>query len=229
MAGARVQSMLERHRPFSILVSLAFALLYAELGWFAHLAWPARSDAEAALVVGAAFLVTLAAYLGSFLPARSFTASGVEQKASVVLADLTAQAGKGALCVLMGGAVCLALYLYLVAFDLVAATTLLNNLYVFTLAGAGLLHALVAYVRYGALLYDVKQDYYVKVLVVSGGLGLIIAAGFVFCVNLDIAWLGQVPAVQRGLYGLHVYGRDLYFFTLLLAVYGWHARWMADH
>ena len=125
--------------------------------------------------------------------------------------------------------ICFVVYLYLVGYDLVAATALLNNLYVFTLAGAGLLHGLVTYVRYGALLYAIKQDSWIKVLVVSGGLGLIILATFVFLITLDIAWLNSVPAAQRGLYGLHVYGRDLYFFTLVLAIYGWHARWLADH
>jgi len=67
------------------------------------------------------------------------------------------------------------------------------------------------------------------VLVVSGGLGIIIFAAFVFLISLDIAWLNTIAPAQRGLVGLHVYARDLYFFTLVLALYGWHARWMAQH
>ncbi len=97
------------------------------------------------------------------------------------------------------------------------------------LAGGVFLHVLVTYGRYGALLYAVKQDSYVKVLVVSGGIGAIILGAFVFLISLDIAWLNAAPATLHGLYGLHVYGRDLFFFTLLMAAYGWHVRWMADH
>ncbi|MEP7198336.1 MAG: hypothetical protein ABI874_00850 [Chloroflexota bacterium] len=229
MATPYVQSVIDRHKPFVVLTSLGFALLYAELGLFAHHAWRARGDDEAAIIIGAAFALTFAAFVASFVPAKSFTVAGGEQQASLVLPELTLQMGKGAGLVLLASVVCFIMYLYLVAFDLVAATTLVNNLYVFTLVGAGLLHVVVSYVRYGALLYAVKQDSYVKVLVVSGGLGLLIAASFVFLLSLDINWANAVPAAQRGLLGLHVYARDLYFFTLVLAVYGWHARWMADH
>jgi hypothetical protein len=90
-------------------------------------------------------------------------------------------------------------------------------------------HLLVTYVRYGALLYAVKQDSWVKVLVTSAGLGIIICAAFVLLIGLDIAWLNGVTPEQRGLYGLHVYVRDLYFFSLVLAIYLWHVRWLADH
>jgi hypothetical protein len=147
---------------------------------------------------------------------------------SHVLHELTAQMGKGIVIILLNALICCVLYLYLTAFDLIAATTLLNNSYVFALAGV-LVHVIVGYVRFGALLYAVKQDSYVKVLVVSGGVGILIFAAFVFLIGLDIAWLNQAPTTQRGLYGLHVYARDLYFFTLVLAIYAWHARWMADH
>ena len=229
MSVPYVQSMLDKHKAFVASVAFGFALLYAELGLFAHLAWRARSDTEAALIIGGVFVFTLIAYLASFAPAKAFTVAGVEQQGALALPQLVAQLGKSA--GIVGGAsmICFGSYLYLVGFDLVAATTLLNNFYVFTLIGAGLLHILVMYVRYGALLYMVKQDSWIKVLVVSGGIGLIILATFVFLILLDINWLNGVPAAQRGLYSLHVYGRDLYCFTLVLAIYGWHARWMANH
>ena len=229
MAAPAVQSLIERHKVFALVTSAGFALLYAELGLFAHLAWHARSDGEAALIIGAAFAITLGAYWQSFRQARAFSVPGAEQQGSLALPELTAQLGRGAAWVLLAGAACLLLFLYLVAFNLVAAATVFNNLYVFSMAGAVLVHVLVMYVRYGALLYAVKQDSWVKVLVTSAGLGVVICAAFVYLLSLDIAWVNGVPAEQRGLYGLHVYVRDLCFFTLVLGVYGWHARWMADH
>jgi hypothetical protein len=229
MPAPRVYSVFEKHKAFALLAAIGFAVLYAELGLFAHLAWRARDNTEAIIIVVTAFVVTLAAYLASFALARSFTVEGAERQGSLALPALLSQMSKGAGIVIAASVICLALYLYLIAFDLVAAYSLLNNLYVFTLAGAGLLHVLVTYVRYGALLYAVKQDSWVKVLVTSSGFGVVIVAAFAFLIALDINWLNGAPAAQRGVYGLHVYGRDLYFFTLVLAIYGWHARWMADH
>lgn len=229
MSAPLVESMLEKHKTFIALTSFGFALLYAELGLFAHLAWRARSDNEALLIIALAFVLMLAAYLVSFVPAKAFTVAGVEQQGALALPELTAQFGRSAAVIVGTSLACFILYLYLVQFDLSAATTLLNNLYVFTLAGAGLLHLLVTYVRYGALLYAVKQDSWIKVLVVSGGLGLISLIAFVFLISLDIAWLQTMPPMLQGITGLHIYGRDLYFFTLVLAIYLWHARWMAQH
>jgi hypothetical protein len=229
MAAAYVQSMWKEHRTFVALSALGFAALYAELAWFAHALWRARGDGEAGALIAAVFVITLAAYLASFAPARSFTVEGVERQGSLVLPELIAQLSKGAALIVLASMVDLALCLYLVAFNLDASYTLLNNIYVFTLAGAGLLHVLATYVRYGALLYAVKQDSWVKVLSVSAGLGLLILGAFLVLIALDIGWQSTLPAAERGLVGLHVYGRDLYFFSLALGLYGWHVRWMAQH
>src|SRR5438105_2323812 len=113
-----VQGLIERHKPFAVLTSLGFALLYAELGLFAHLAWRARSDGEAALAIGAAFVIALAAYWQSFREARGFSVPGAAQQGSLALPGLTAQLGRGAAWVLFAGCLCLLLYAWLVAFDL---------------------------------------------------------------------------------------------------------------
>ena len=224
-----VQSMLAPHRRLVLLSALGFALLYAELAGFAHVLWPARTDGEAALVSVAVFVLTFGAYVASFVPARSFTIPGVEQQGSLVLSELITQMSRGAALIALASLIDFGLCLYLVNFNLEASYTLLNNIYVFTLAGAGLLHVLVTYVRYGALLYAVRQASWLKVLAVSGGLGIIILAAFVYLMSTDIDWLYTLPAAQRGMVGLHVYARDLYFFTLTLLLYGWHVRWMAQH
>ncbi len=229
MTVPSVQSVRAEHQWFVVLSAMGFALLYAELGLFAQLYWHARSDVEAAIIILLGFVVTLMGYAASFVPAKAFTLPGVERQGSLVLPQLVAQLGKGAMTVVAASVLCFVLYLYLVAFDLVAAFTLLNNIYVFTLAGAGLLHGLVTYVRYGRLLYQVKQDSWIKVLAVSGALAIVILGAAQFLMKLDIDWLYAAPAAQRGVVGLHVYGRDLYFFTLVLALYLWHARWMAQH
>ena len=70
MAVSAVQSVYQRHKLFAVLTSIGFALLYAELGVFAHAAWRARGDGEAAAIIGAAFIITQAAFLLSFAQAR---------------------------------------------------------------------------------------------------------------------------------------------------------------
>ncbi|MCA1553379.1 MAG: hypothetical protein LC737_03280, partial [Chloroflexi bacterium] len=199
MASPHVHSMWTEHKGIVVFSSAGFALLYAELAWFAHAMWRARADSEVALIIALVFVLTLAAYLASFVPARAFTVEGVEEQGSLVLPELTAQMGKGAALIMLASVIVFVLCLYLIGFNLDASYTLLNNMYVFTLAGAGLLHILVMYVRYGALLYAVKQDSWIKVLVVSGGLAFIILASFVFLISLDVAWLNSIPAAQHGL------------------------------
>ena len=90
MAIPVVRSVYERHKLFAVLTSIGFALLYAELGVFAHAAWPARSDGEAALIIGGAFVVSLTAFLLSFGQARSFSVPGAEQLQLPALARVSA-------------------------------------------------------------------------------------------------------------------------------------------
>lgn len=224
-----VHGMLEKHKRFAVGSAITFAALYAELGWFAHSLWRARDNGEAFVIIALGFILALIAYGGSFLPARPFTVAGVEAQGSLVLPQLMRQFTQGIAMIIIASALCFALYVYLVAGNLVATYTLLNNLYVITLAGVGLLHGLVTYVRYVALLYMVEQDHWVKVLTASGGIAAIILTATQFLIKLDIDWLYSMPIAQQGLVGLHVYGRDLYFFTLVLAVYLWHLHRIADH
>ncbi len=228
MSAPHVHAPLDKYRGFVLAMSIGFALVYAELAAFMHATARTRPDGEAWALVAVVFAVALAGHIGSFVPARTFTVAESVRQASLVLPELTAQLGRGVGIVLCTAFICGGLTLYLAGFDLTAAYSILNNTYVFALAGL-FLHVLVTYVRYGALLYAVKQDSYVKVLVVSGLLGAIVFGAFVFLISLDIAWLNAAPPAVRGLYGLHVYGRDLFFFTLMMAAYGWHVRWMADH
>ncbi|MBI5877136.1 MAG: hypothetical protein HZB53_05770 [Chloroflexi bacterium] len=229
MTAPAVHSVMDRYRGFAVVSSLGFACLYAELAAFMHATNRVRPDGEAWLLAGAIFVVAAAGHLASFAPAREFTIPDAMRQASLVLPELTSQLGKGVGVVLVTGVLCGAITLYLAGFDATPAYSILNNTYVFVAAGGVLLHCAVTYVRYGALLYAVKQDSYVKVIAASGLLALIILGAFAFMISLDIAWLGAAPAALHGLYGLHVYGRDLFFFTLVVGIYGWHLRWMSDH
>jgi hypothetical protein len=229
MSVPAVHAPLDKYRGFVLAMSIGFALIYAELAAFMHATVHALPDGEAWPLIAAVYVIALAGHLGSFLPARAYTVPGSVRQGSLILPELTAQLARGMGIVLAAALACGGLTLYIAGFDQTAAYSILNNTYVFALAGGVFMHALVAYVRYGALLYAVKQDSFVKVMVISGLIAAIIIGSFVFLIQLDIAWLNTAPPALHGLYGLHVYGRDLFMFTLMMAAYGWHLRWMADH
>jgi hypothetical protein len=91
-------------------------------------------------------------------------------------------------------------------------------------------HGLLLYVRYMAFLYQTPDHVQpLKVIAASVGVGIIIlfVGGFLFF--LDLYHLENASASMQGIMGLHVYGRGLYLFTLVLAAYAWHLRWIADH
>lgn len=229
MSVPHVHAPLDKYRKFVLAMSIGMALVYAELAAFMHATVRARPDGEAWPLIAAVYVIALAGHLGSFLPTRSYSVPEATYQASLILPELTAQLARGIGVTLVTAVACAGVTLYVAGFDPTAAYSILNNTYVFALIGGVFMHVLVSYVRYGALLYAVKQDSYVKVMVVSGLIAAVVVGSFVFLIQLDIAWLNSSPPELHGLYGLHVYGRDLFLFTLVMAAYGWHLRWMADH
>lgn len=229
MSVPAVHAPLDKYRGFVVAMSIGFALIYAELAAFMHATVHALPDGEAWTLIAAVYVIALAGHFGSFVPTRAYIVPESARQGSLILPELTSQLGRSIGIVLVTALACVGLTLYVAGFDPTAAYSILNNTYVFALAGGVFMHTLVAYVRYGALLYAVKQDSFLKVAVVSGLMAAIIVGSFVFLIQLDIAWLNAAPPALHGLYGLHVYGRDLFLFTLLMAAYGWHLRWMADH
>lgn len=231
MTPPTVYSVWQRHKGFVVAVSAGFALLHAELAWFARaVSLPPGGVAGTDWAwIAAVGTIALAGYLLSFAPATAFAAPGAERQGSLVLPELTAQLGRSAGIVVVAAAACLVLSLYLAGFDPTTAYSVWNNTYVITLAGTAYLHGVVAYVRYGALLYSVRQDSWAKVMIASGGIGVLLFGSFVYLHSLNLGWLGATAPALHGLVGLHVFVRDLFFFTLALGIWLWHGRWMANH
>jgi hypothetical protein len=122
------------------------------------------------------------------------------------------------------------LLLYLVNSDLIASYNLLRDVYVYTLFAILIFHGLLLYVRYMTFLYQTPDHVQpLKVITASLGVGvsILFIGGFLFLI--DLYHLEVTPAARQGIMGLHVYGRGLYCFTLAIAAYAWHLRWIADH
>lgn len=219
---------LKQHRPFAFLSSLGLTLLYTELSWASYKVWSQRSFDEALGLTGLITLIALIGYLISFfIPPMLVRDTWDHPRAWGVFSNVTIWS-IGITIVL--NLIELTLLLYLVNFDLVASYNLLRDVYVYTFFALLFFHGLLLYVRYITFLYQ-TPDHVQPLKVVTASLGvallLLLMGGFLFLI--DLYHLENAPAALHGLMGLHVYGRGLYLFTLAIAAYAWHLRWIADH
>ena len=228
MSALDLMPTLKQHRPFAILSSLGLAFMYAELGWASINFWPHRSFDEAQAFIVAMTLLAFIGYLISFLvPPMLVRDTWDHPRAWGVFSNVTIWS--------LGITIALnviefVLLLYLVNFDLIASYNLLRDVYVYTFFAMLFFHGLLLYVRYVTFLYQTPDHVQpLKVIAASLGIGLIIlfVGGFLFLI--DFYHLENTPAAIQGIMGLHVYGRGLYLFTLAIAAYAWHLRWIADH
>lgn len=222
---------LEKYRGFVLFASLAFAVLYAELGVFHVLRQGTTDRLMSAVVIAVAFVLVYFVYLGSFaIPALIYRAPRGDlppQVLELLFQHLTMAAG----IVLAGTVVVLGLYLYLTDLNLVAAYNLLKDLAVYAVAGCAF-HALMLYVRYAAYLYLVHQEDRLKMIVATAGIGGLLVVFTIYLFTLEIMHLSGLEAArdpQVGLVGLHVYGRGLLLAGMAFAAYAWHIRWVGDH
>jgi hypothetical protein len=219
---------LRQHRLFAFLSSCGLALLYTELSWASYNFWSQRPFGEALTLTA---LITLVAWIGYlisfFIPPMLVRDTWDHPRAWGVFSNVTIWSVGITIAL---NVIEFALLLYLVNFDLVASYNLLRDVYVYTFFAMLFFHGLLLYVRYMTFLYQTPDHLQpLKVVAASLGVALILlgVGGFLFLI--DLYHLENAPAALRGLMGLHVYGRGLYLFTLAIAAYAWHLRWLADH
>ncbi len=228
MSATELIPLLKQHRPFAVASSLGLALLYAEEAWASFNFWPHRSLNTAVILIVFVTLIAFIGYLASFLiPPLLVAETWNHPRAWGVLTNVAAWSIG---IVIPLNAILLVLLLYLVDFNLVASYNLLRDLYIYTLVAMLFFHGLLLYVRYMTVLYQTPNFVQpIKVVAASVGLGVLVlvVAGFLF--TLDLHRLDMASPSEEGMLGLHVYARSLYLLTLILAAYGWHLRWIADH
>jgi hypothetical protein len=217
-----------KHRPFIFLSALGLALLYAEETWAAFNFWSHRSLTEGivfvAVIAGIAFLGYLISF---FFPPTLVSHTWDHPRPWGVFIDVTFWSAG---ITIAFNVMIYILLIILVQFDFTASYNLLRDMYVYTLFGLVFFHGMLLYVRYMHYLYSVP-DYIqpAKVIAVSVGLGVVmlVVAGFLFM--LDLYHFENAPVAIQPMMGLHIYARAIYAFTLALAAFGWHLRWIADH
>ncbi|MBI5032542.1 MAG: hypothetical protein HZB51_18610 [Chloroflexi bacterium] len=228
MSALDLMPIFKQHRQFAILSSIGMTFLYIEEGWASYVLWSQRSLNQALGIIGVIGLIALIGYLISFFfPPTLVSASWDHPRPWGVFSNVTAWSAGITLII---NVIIYVLLLCLVQFDFTAGYTLLRDVYVYAIFGMCFFHGLLLYVRYMQYLYTMPGFVQpVKVISASVGVGavLLIVAGFLFL--LDLYHFVSAPAAMQPLWGLHMYVRALYAFTLALAAYAWHLRWIADH
>ena len=219
---------LQRHRWFAVASSFGLALLYAEEGWATAQFWSNRPGGDARNIVILLTLVTLVGYLISFLiPPRLVNPSWKYARAWGIFSRVTSIS---LAVTVFTNVIAFVLLIYLVDGNLYATFNLLRDIYVYTLFGLIIFHGLLLYVRYIQYLYNAfGAPPPQKVISTSAGVAVLILLMVGFLYVGDLRHLESVAIADQGLVGVHTYARALYLFTLMLAAYGWHFKWIADH
>jgi hypothetical protein len=218
---------------FLIAVALALGGLIAVEAWGISQFFPART-ANASFWNRSVLLgllaagVTVAGNLIAFLLPPRFIVPESFPRPVGAFAQATSQ---GAAFSLFTYVVVYFILLAQAGFVLDAAVLLLKDLYFYALVTVALCHGLLYYVRQMHWLYQEfgGADSPLKPIAASGGIGVIIFVTTVVFLPLDLQAIANAPVALRGLVGLYTYARDLYLLTLVLGVYAWHFRWIADH
>jgi len=218
---------LREHRPFAVLSSFALALLYTEEAWSSYSFWSHRPLNDAAVLTVSITLVALIGFLFSFFFPPTLIKTWDHPRPWGVFSNLAAWSAG---IVAVTNVVLYGLLIYLVQFDFTASYNLLRDVYVYTLFGMVFFHGLLLYVRYMHYLYQMPDFVQpIKVISASVGMGVVMLVVAAFLFLLDLYHFENAPAGIQPMLGLHVYARALYAFTLGLAAYAWHLRWIADH
>lgn len=221
-----VRKILQRHRPFLIVASVALGGLSAIEAWGVTQFFPQSNNSS---VPGAfAVLVTIVGNAIAFLlPPRYI----IPEKFPRPVGAFAQATSYGALVTLVSFTAVFFILLLQSSFTLDAAVMLLKDLYFYGLVTLLLLHGLLYYVRQMHWLYEEYggADSPLKPIAASGGIGIMIFVTTLVLLPLDLQTIPNAPAAMRGSVGLFIYGRDLYLLTLALGAYAWHFRWIADH
>lgn len=228
MSALDLVPILKQHRQFAILSSFGLTLLYVEEAWASYNFWSHRPLNEALILIGCITLIALLGTLISFLfPPTLVSENWDHPRPWGVFINVAAWSA-----IITGGlnVILYFLLLYLVQFDFTASYNLLRDVYVYTLFAMVFFHGFLLYVRYMHYLYSMPDFVQpIKVVSASVGMGVLMLGVAAFLFLLDLYHFENAPTGLQPAMGLHVYARAIYAFTLALAAYAWHLRWIGDH
>ena len=219
-----------KHSGFTTFAALAFALLYTETGVYsAYMAGRSLSP-DTWLLLVAGFLLVGGGFGASWLlPGRQEAfPEGEFKDATPVLNYLIRQLSTGVALMALTTAATLVIYVYLSWPHLTVIANLLKDLFIYLMIGILYYQVVLVFVRYLNFLYKVKMDNALKVMVTEGVLALLTLVLGLYLLSLDVLRLSATPD-PLGLVGLHVTVRAIWVVVIIVAAYGWHFKWVADH
>ena len=218
-----------KHDGFIVISSLAFVVLYAERGIYAHLADGVRGAGAAAVVVALASLVIFLGFLASFyLPPRLMPEADQTRWIPHTLNFLIGQLCVSVACVVASSVIALGLFIYLVYPNLLAISWLVRDGFLYLALGALIYHGFVIFVRYLGFLYQTGGADKLKVISFELGATVFVVLLGLYQYTIDlIQVMGARP--EQGLLALHLTIRDIWLAAMVVIIFVWQIGRAGDH
>ncbi len=209
--------------------SIAFTLLYTELGVYLSLAYSQRSAQAAAIVIALSTLIIFVGFLAAFyLPCRLLPEGDQTCWIPHTLNFLASQAVIAVVCIVAACVPVTMLYIYLVYPNLIAITWVLRDSFLYMAIAALIYQGFILFIRYVGFLYQTGGADRLKIITFEIGATVFIAIMGLYLSTIDtMRVLGAGPA--QGLLALHLTIRDMLLAIVVAIIYLFQFSRAGDH
>lgn len=214
---------------FIVVSALAFVILFAERGLYAHLADGTRPPAVAGLLIAVSAVVVFAGMAAAFyLPGRLMPETDQTRWIPHTLNFLMGQLVIAVACVTVSFTVAIGLYIYLIYPNLLATAWLVRDGFLYLAMGALIYQGFVTFVRYLGFLYQTGGADRLKVIAFEAGATAFVVIFGLYQYTVDLV---QVLAArpEQGLLALHLTLRDIWLAVIVLIIFLWQIGRAGDH
>jgi hypothetical protein len=217
----------QKHPLFLLITSFGFALLYAELLFFAATYYgnSLAAGLNIAAIAGVFVLSFGFVYASFTLPHRYYRARFHDYSPIIFL---VAQWTLSVIMLLVMTGLDFTAGIFLVDGKLDAVGELLRSLALYSLAVIILFHGLVVYVRYVRFLYEREMHESYKIVSFAGITAAVVLILTLYLLQFDLGRMGGTQPNQAWL-ALHLTIRVVILVAMTIYVFVWHATVLADH
>jgi hypothetical protein len=209
--------------------ALAFVILFAERGLYAHLAEGTRAPAVAGLLIAVSAIIVFSGMVAAFyLPGRLMPEADQTRWIPHTLNFLMGQLVIAVACVTVSFAAATGLYIYLIYPNLLATAWLVRDGFLYLAMGALIYQGFATFVRYLGFLYQTGGADRLKVIAFEAGATAFVVIFGLYQYTVDLV---QVLAARpdQGLLALHLTLRDMWLAVIVLIIFLWQIGRAGDH
>jgi hypothetical protein len=216
-----------RHRVFTLVSSIGFAALYAELMYFAYNYYGTGLSFEAvALAIAGVFVLVFVGTWVSFSLPHYIYRPRFERYSPIIF--LVTEWTAAIIIVVSMTLVTFGVGIYLVGGQLGAVGELLRSLSLYAIVAIVPYHGLVTFVRYVHYLYERELHQSYKVVTGAGLSVVVLLVVTLFFLRYDLGRMGGAEPHQE-LLSLHLSLRDVWLIAMNMFVLFWNYARLADH